>query len=824
MTLVDLLKTFKTRGDKTAFIYLTGIRRFVFSYNQFYTEILKTAAWLKNQGVGQGDRVAIWAPNSPWWAITFWGIIARGGIVVPIDFNSGKERAEKIAELAECKLIIQSYYKLDKANTTANILIEDLQYLVSKVQPIAIPAIVKDEDIAELIYTSGTTGDPKGVVLTHKNLMSNLRQVNKHIPEITQKYNFLSLLPLSHMFEQMGGFFTPLMNGGRVVYIRTLKPSAIMQALKDENIYTVMTVPRLLQALKNGIEREFQSKGLGKIFEKLLSFAVHKSNKFKKILFFPIHKKFGRNFQFFISGGSALDAPTAQFWQNLGFKVIEGYGLTECAPILAGNLVSQQRIGSVGKALPGVALKLDSGEILAKGDNIFNGYWQNEKATQEAFTTDGWFRTGDLGQVDGDGWWHIKGRKKDVIVTGSGVNVYPDDIEGVLNLIPTVRESCVVAKRTASGEEVHAVLILADDSQKPENIIAEANKSLDAQQQINSFSLWPEPEFPKTTTLKIQKFRVIQSLATNSTDKERLTSNSLINLIAKVAGKSVTEVQETSVLAQDLGISSIGRLELVNYLEQEFRLDLDDALINQNTTVKSLREIIKNKEKMHGGEIFPFWSFNPVGRFIKFISNWLLHYPIFFSFVKLEKRGLENLDNLNEPSLFIANHVSYFDHPAIVFSLPGKARYFIATAAKDEFFHKDKKINKLKWVWKRFTYYYGTVALSLFPLPKDKGFRKSLEFMGKLVDNKINILIFPEGERSYDGQILPFMEGLGLMVKELQIPVIPVKIEGMEKIFPRGTAMPKRGKAIITFGKPNYFGQESPSEIVRISKKLIVNL
>ena len=809
-TLLDLFKTFQNQKNKTAFVYRTGVRRFIFSYEDLYNLSLKMASWLEKQGINNGDRVIIWAPNSPWWVITFWGVILRGGIVVPVDFSSGKERTEKIAELTKAKLIIQSHYKLEKIEKSGSVFIEDLQYLVANFSTNIMPLAVEENTIAELIYTSGTTGDPKGVELTHKNLITNLKQVNEHISIITKDYNFLSLLPLSHMFEQMGGLFTPLYKGGSVVYIRTLKPSAIMRALAEENIFTVMIVPRLLQALKNSIERELQKKSFLKLFTALVKFGVH--------------KKFGKNFKFFISGGSALDIETAKFWQSLGFVVIEGYGLTECSPILTGNFYEQQKLGSVGKSLPNIILKIEAGEILAKGESIFSGYWQNESATHEAFTSDGWLKTGDLGEIDKDGWVYIKGRKKDLIVTGAGINIYPEDVEGILNKINGVKESCVISKQGQEGEEVHAVLILESNLIKAIDIIKEANERLDSLQQINSFSIWPEFEFPKTTTLKIQKYKVKEAIEKDYSNTTNHSNDKLINFIAKVTGKPDNVIEENSILATDLGLSSVARLELVNYLEQEFKIDMDDTLINQNTTVKFLREIIQNKEKKSSQETFPFWSFNQAGRLIRLISNWLFNYPIFFSFVKLEKKGLENLKYLHEPALFIANHISYFDHPAIVFSLPYEIRYSIATAAMDEFFHKDKNINKLKWIWKRFTYYYGTISLGLFPLPRSKGFRQSLEFMGKLVDNKINILIFPEGERSYDGKMLPFMGGLGLMVKELQIPVVPIKIEGIEKVFPRGTSIPKRGRVTITFGKPQYFKQESPSEIVEISKNLITNL
>ncbi len=809
-TLQDLFFASQKWQNKTAFVHRTGIRRLVFSYSDFYQLSLKAAAWLEQRNIGKGDRVVIWAPNSPWWVVAFFGVILRGGIVVPVDFASGKERAEKIAELTQSKLVFQSINKLEKIDKFNNVFIEDLKFLIEDKTASSNIVGVSENDIAELIYTSGTTGDPKGVILTHKNLITNLLQVNQHIPIVTQDYNFLSLLPLSHMFEQMGGLLTPLYRGSSIVYIATLKPSAIMQALSLENIYAMIIVPRLLQALKNSIEAKLENKKLVRQFKRLIKFLVS--------------RKLGRNFKFFISGGSALGLDLGKFWQNLSFVVIEGYGLTECSPVLTANYFDKQKLGSVGKALPGVVLKIISGgEILAKGENVFGGYWHNEAATREVFNEEGWFKTGDLGAIDWEGWLYIKGRKKDLVVTGAGINVYPEDIEVVLNNLPGVKESCVVGKSGSEGEQVHAVLILDESGKAPEAIVREANLKLDSLQQIASWSVWPQGEFPKTATLKIQKFLVREAVLKSSTGDFSQSTDKLINLIAKATGRPAITVNENSVLVQDLGLTSVARLELVNYLEQEFRVDLDDTLIDQNTTVGFLRKTIKARGKVSSGN-FSYWPNTRFGRLIRVICNWAINYPIFFSFVKLEKKGLENLTLLNGPALFIANHISYFDHPAVAFSMPRVIRYSTATAAKSEFFHEDKKASKLKWFWKRFTYYYSLVAFNVFPLPRIAGFRKSLEFMGKLIDNKVNILIFPEGTRSYDGKLLAFMDGLGIVVKELQVPVVPVKIEGIEKVFPRGTAIPKRGAVTVTFGKPHCFKQESPSQIVEISKNLVASL
>ena len=430
-TLVDVLSNFILRGSETAFVYRTGVRRFEYSYAWVYDRALCFATWLSEQGVESGDKVVVWAPNSPWWAVAYWGIVARGAVVVPVDFMSGRDRAEKIYQWSESVLCIQSQYKLDRLEKENTVLIESLEFCLTETPPLAALPDTTREELAVLVYTSGTTGDPKGVMLLHRNLVANLKQVAQHIT-IKQQYRFLSLLPLSHMFEQMAGFLVPLSQGASIVYVRTLKPSAIMSALRDENIYVVPIVPRLLSALKMSIEQEFERKKLTGLLSFLKKTALRFDISIRKRIFFMVHKKFGKHFTMFVSGGSALDAQVAGFWKTLGFKVLEGYGLTECTPILTANTLDEQIIGSVGRAIPGVELTVRDNELLAKGNNIFKGYYKNKSATQKTFTHDGWFKTGDLGTIDHEGLVWVKGRSKDVIVTGDWVNVYPDYLETVL--------------------------------------------------------------------------------------------------------------------------------------------------------------------------------------------------------------------------------------------------------------------------------------------------------------------------------------------------------------------------------------------------------
>lgn len=820
--LLEVLNSFRDRGEKTAIVYRTGVRRFTFTYGELYLLSLKMSQWLAGRGVNPGDRVLLWAPNSPWWAVAYWGILARGAIVVPVDFISGKERALGIRKASESELVIQSQYKIDKITGDNAFLIEDLEHALAPLSPVERPAVGNENDLAELVFTSGTTGDPKGVMLTHKNLLANLEQVRQHI-RFDHKFNFLSVLPLSHMFEQMAGFLVPLCQGAGIVYLRTLKPSAIMEALQEEDIYAFILVPRLLQALRNSIERKFESKHLGKIFHVFLILASHLTPGLRKILFFPVQKSFGRRFKFFVSGGSALDPELFDIWSKMGFVVLEGYGLSECSPVLSANSSQGQVPGSVGTLLHGVEIKIRDGEILAKGDNVFSGYWKNAAATRAVFTADGWFKTGDLGYLDENENLFIKGRSKDVIITGSGVNVYPEEIERELNKISGVIESCVIGLDSGEGDEVHAVLLLGPDAENPEKIVEKTNAKIDATQQITGFTVWSGLDFPKTPTLKIQKFKVKELVAGRKIESLVSEADLLVRLIAKATAKDPGEIKEESVLASDLGLTSVGRLELAGYIEQEFRLDLEDTAIKQNTRVSDLRLLIQKRERYEEKDHLRMWTNSSLIRTARALIEYCIHLPLREILTPTTVEGRENLSKLRGPALFISNHVSFFDAGVIIYALPPKIRRRISTAAWEEFFF-DSQGGFFQKILRRIIFEYCTIFFNAFMIPQSRGFRKTLRYMGRLIDRGVSILYFPEGSRTWDGDMLPFEQGLGLVVKELKAPVVPVKIRGLEKVLPRGAAFPKRGRVKVTFGKPIYFTNESPSQINEISRKAVVGL
>jgi long-chain acyl-CoA synthetase len=362
-----------------------------------------------------------------------------------------------------------------------------------------------------LMYTSGTTGDPKGVILTHGNVAANMRAIPEIII-IEPYFRLLSLLPLSHILEQVVGLMVPMLGGASIHYIDTLKPQVIFEAMEAEGITMMIVVPQLLQLFMNGIEREVRRQGKERIWNVLHAVAPRLPFGLRRRLFPAIHKRLGGKFEFFASGGAYLPPDLAQRWENMGIKILQGYGLTENSPIVCANSLDRRKLDSIGRVVSNVQLKLaDDGEILIKGPSVFKGYWQDPAATEAAFE-DGWYHTGDTARMDDQGYLYFTGRKKNVIVLANGMNVHAEDVENALTSTGLVVDAVVLGQNDLSGEpQVHAVLVMEDPSQA-EVAIERANKNLAGHQRIRTHTIWPDEDFPRTHTLKVKRPEVERRL------------------------------------------------------------------------------------------------------------------------------------------------------------------------------------------------------------------------------------------------------------------------------------------------------------------------
>src|SRR5712675_3261773 len=480
--LLSLFDEFSRYGGDVAAVQRRGYRRESWTYGKLATIAFGFAHYLKRRGVRTGDHVLLWGSNSAEWMAAFWGCLLRGAVVVPIDDGATLDFTARVARGTSAKLVIASTDKPTLHPAIATLNLEDLADrskesgtgLTRHNRDLSLPnhQSFADEPItrthvAQILFTSGTTADPRGVVLTHGNFLANLEPLERGIAPY-RKYErwlrplrFVTLVPLSHVFGQFMALFVPPLLGAAVIFEPSSNPAEIIRTIKQERATALIAVPRMLDLLHTGIEREFEGQGKSQWLNRTLEGV--KGRKFLKRtwMFRRIHRRFGWKFWAFISGGAALSNETEDFFKRVGYAVVQGYGMTETASLISLNHPFHATEGSVGKILPGREFKLaEDGEILVRGENVSSGYW--EQGTLRPADQQGWLRTGDLGELDAEGNLRFRGRKKNVIVTPAGLNVYPEDLEATLRTQSGVRDCVVIPIESGGNSEPRAVLLVKD--------------------------------------------------------------------------------------------------------------------------------------------------------------------------------------------------------------------------------------------------------------------------------------------------------------------------------------------------------------------------
>ena len=510
-TLIQLVEQSVGRfGPRSALLIKAGASYERWTYTGLWEFAGKVACLLQQRGLQKGDRVLLWGPNCPQWVLAFLGCMRTGIIPVPLSLGATGDFVERVIRQTRPALAVLSrdMPSPQQELEVPSVYFEELEELARSL-PAPLETEVAEEDLAEIVFTSGTTGDPKGVMLTQANLMANLEAINQYIPG-KPSYRLLSLLPLSHMLEQMSGLFMVLRCGASVTYTRSHQFSTLLEILRERKVTTILMVPQTLDLFMKGIEREVRRQGKERLWQRMLSLARYVPFPLRRRLFSQIHKRLGGCLEFIVCGGAALDPELGEKWELLGVKVIQGYGHTETSPVVSCDTLGNRRFDSVGRPLPGVEVRVsEDGEILVRGPNVMPGYWEAPELTATAIQ-DGWLKTGDVGFIDEEGYLHLKGRKKDVIVLPNGQNVFPEDIEAVLRKHPAVIDATVVGLPKGSRVEVHAALLLKD--QAASEVVSWTNRQLADYQRIRGFTLWPQEDFPRTHTLKIRKGVVLDVL------------------------------------------------------------------------------------------------------------------------------------------------------------------------------------------------------------------------------------------------------------------------------------------------------------------------
>ena len=502
-TLVSLLSRGAQRWRDLPALSLQGSDPWGWTYGQLWESVRRTAAHLQQCGIAHGDRVVLWGENRPEWVAALFGVQLAGAVAVPLDAHSSKEFLSLIQNATQPKYMFigREQEKELGSGPTPYLLLEELRARLDGIEPIDADQMrVGPEDIAELVFTSGTTGSPKGVILTHHNILSNVKMSARLFPA-TPRRRVLSILPLSHMFEQMCDLYVPFTGGASVIYLDTLRPDVIFGAMASNRITNMGSVPRVLELFADGIKREARRQNRLKQLERAHALACRLPFSCRRLLFRKIHQRMGGSFEYFVVGGARLDVELGRWWEGLGVKVVQGYGMTEASPVVASSSPKKRDHGSVGRPLPGVEVKIaEDGEIWVRGENITPGYWENPAATEAAFT-DGWYMTRDLGYIDRAGRLHIRGRKDNMIVLTNGMNVYPEDIELVLNDDSRLTDAVVLGLPQGEEVEVHGVLLTSEADQAAD-IVRLANSQLAPHQRVQRFTVWPEETFPLTPTMK----------------------------------------------------------------------------------------------------------------------------------------------------------------------------------------------------------------------------------------------------------------------------------------------------------------------------------
>jgi len=803
-----------------------GYRTVRWSYADLLRAAAQFAAELERRGIEKGERVLLWGENSGEWIAAFLGCLFRGAVAVPMDAIAEKGFARRVAEQAGVRLAVvgRGLPEADLAPTV--IRLEDLGEISASGPLKDFPFVAAGRsDPIEIVFTSGTTAEPRGVVLTHGNLLANLEPIEKEIgryrryERIFHPLRILDLLPLSHVFGQLLGIFLPQILGGVSVFLDTLNPAEVIGAIRNERVSVLVTVPRLIESLQDHIERDLAARArLGRFQQ---DFHASEGEHFLKRWwrFREIHRRFGWKFWAVISGGAALPAAAENFWTRLGYAVVQGYGLTETTSLISLNHPFRLGRGSIGKALPGLELKLaEDGEILVRGENVAAGYWR-AAGVAPVLDADGWFHTGDLGERGADGNLYFKGRRKNVIVTPEGLKVYPEDLEAELRKEAGVRDCVVVGLERDGNAEPCAVLLLRDahGESAAAAVIQGANARLAPFQQMRRWLVWPEQDFPRTPTQKPALVRIREFAETEMGGRKAIAgprgsvSGPLAELFTRVShGRPLPDA------AASLQLSSVERVELFSALEDRYQVDLSETEFTLADTVKELERLVEQPPPRSMQFRYPRWPQSWLVRAIRAVVINCLARPAMLILGWPLIRGRENLRGTSGPVLVVANHVAYFDPAYILEALPGHLRRRLAVAMDGEMLESMRNpppgTGFFAGLLGRVKYVLVVSIFNVFPLPRLAGFRKSFAFAGDLIDRGWSVLVFPEGELTRDGRIGPFRAGIGMLATRLGVPVVAARIDGLFELKRAGKRWSRPGKIQVLIGEPIRFNEGDAAE------------
>lgn len=838
-TIADYLTDFGRLGKEPAFAEPSGYRMSRWTYREVAETAYRFARRLHALQIRKGDRVMLWGPNSASWVACFFGCANRGVIAVPMDVGASADFALRVFHQVSARLLICS--RSNPQPGLQCIFFEDLRSELRHESGAPLEPQSTAEDALEIVFTSGTTAEPKGVVITHANVLANIAPLENQIKtylkyeRFVHPIRFLNLLPLSHVFGQFLGMYLPPLLGGTVFFQETLNPTHLINVIRRERISVLVAVPRMMQSLKEKIERDLNDQGKLESFRARYA-GVRDKHFLSRWWSFPtIHRKFGLKFWAFISGGAALDSETEEFWRRLGFAVIQGYGLTETTSLISVNHPFKTGKGSIGKILAGREVKLASdGEILVRGSGVAAGYWAAGEL-KPVMTEEGWYHTGDIGELDSEGNLFFKGRKKETIVTAAGMKIYPEDLEAALKKQPEVKDCAVISIASGGNAEPCAVIILNNNGSAV-SAVERANASLAEFQRIRRWVIWRGEDFPRTATQKPRRAEIADAVRTltanepcihhaNNVPSEMGGKTPLSELIARIS-KPDGNISDRTRLDSDLNLTSLDRVELLSALEDRYQIDLSESKFSAVQTIGDLSQLLRQGPAQRTVYHYPAWTQRWPATWIRFAVHYLLLRPAVFLLGWPRISGRENLRNLTGPVLVICNHIDDVDVGFIYTALPFRFRHKLATAAGGEAMEALRTPpatrNVLLRMCDRVEWFLGVLLLNIFPLPREAGFRDSFAFAGESVDRGYSILVFPEGHHTTDGKLRPFRSGIGLLANNLRLPVVPMRINGLFEVKRAGKRVARPHQIAVRIGKPIRFAPELDPALIAVQLQAAV--
>jgi len=869
--LATLIDDFRRFDREIAVVRYQGNRRRVTTYGDLAHLAGRFAALLAARGIGQGDRVLIWAENSAEWIAAFHGCLLRGVLAVPLDAAGSTDFAERVAADVRPKLAVGDTLLLRKLAAQSRFAVSTVAFEnwdgeLPETEAGAISGLSNQTPL-QILFTSGTTGDPKGIVLTHGNVLASVGPIEEgakpymRYERLVHPLRILNTLPLSHVFGQTMGLWVPPILKAELHFEGRLAAPRLVELIRTERISVLAAVPRVLALLKTHLEAA--DAGLAQRIT-----GMRTTNPWLRWWRFRgVHREFGLKFWAFVSGGGALPGPLEQFWNALGFVLIQGYGMTETTAIITLNHPFHVAEGTIGKPLPGREVQLaPDGEVLVRGAVISGATWKNGELRPRQ---DGWLATGDLAERQESGELRFLGRKSEVIVTAAGVNIYPEDIEAAIEEQPDVAACAVVAMDTPSGPEPCAVLACRGSGGCATAAVERANAKLPEFQRISRWVMWPEPDLPRTSTGKVKRkpvaawlARIQAAAAAPSNGKLHPVSNDtfgpssdwLLALISQITGESNTSVGDELRLTEDLHLDSLGRVQLAAAIEERLGIVQSNGLLEEVQTLGDLRKIVAGDIPADGDALsvapspesaqpatapapasataapvaapppvtpprphflYPTWPWWAPFQWIRIAFNEVIARPL--TWLLAAPRVVGPLAALPPgPLLIIGNHVTAYDAALIEYALPPRLRRRIAVAMMGEMLEDFRHFRNPDWPpgHKGFyilgppAYWLVTALYNVFPLPRQRDFQASFAHAGKALDRGYNVMVFPEGTRSAEGQLARFRPGIGLLVKESFVPVVPVAIRGLGELKTRKRGWFRSGTIEVLVGDPIQFAVE----------------